>query len=229
MDQHPTGPEFSGLEDRAEQLIKQARLARQRGQGDIARKLLDEAAQIAPESATVLGALAEDSYQHKHFKTARDLFEKAKNLDPQNPHFERMFGECVLKVTEIENPYLFVESPESESAASGKMAVALSLFFPGIGQLVTGKTNLGAMMLGGWILGWTMALLIPNGMNGVFGLFGIKSQGSVTQFNALVLFPLALIAVVTMWSLLDAAQSVPKGPKRSIDRPVPPVDKPFEL
>lgn len=234
MDERTIRPESDRLDSpqtqaKAENLVRQARLASSRGQKEIARKLLQEASEVAPNSPEVISALAEAEYAQSHFKTARDLYKRAAETDPANPHYERMYGECVLRVTEIENPALFVASPEFESFASGKKAIYISLFLPGVGQIVTGKQRTGIAMLACWIIGLVLLLVIPNGLAGVFGILGIKKNGAIMPFNPFMLLPIGMIFVAIIWSVADAAQSSPSAVSRTVEKPVPPVDKPFEI
>lgn len=215
--------------ERAENLIRQARLARQRGQKDIARKLLEEAIELAPEAPTILEAKGDECMERFQYKAALELYEKAKNADPSNVALERKFGETVLKIAEAADPLAFA-SRADESVAGGKVAVILSVIIPGLGQFVTGKQTPGLGMFGGWIVGWFLALLIPNGMSGVMGLFGVKtSGGQVANFNGIVLIPLAIAGFCHLWATLDAGQRASQLQRKRVDRPAPPVDKPFEL
>lgn len=211
----------------AENLLRQAHLAKVRGQTSVARKLMEEAAQVAPGSAPVLEALGDEEMSHRAYSKAVKCYEAAMEADPGNVAIERKHGDAVFLVAQASAMFDLSASTYADSMASPKVAVILSLCIPGLGQMVTGRLTTGIVMLAGVVLGWLVAFLIPQGMAGFAGLFGTRS--SVSEFNGVVLLPLAVAIVFHFWSVIDAAGRVDKGRHQKIDRPKPPVDKPFEL
>lgn len=225
-EQLPPPPSPEALE-RAERLIREARLLKMRGNKTSAGKLLEEALEIAPGSAAILEAVADDLVERRQIRAAMEIYKRAMRIDPQSASIERKYAECVLGTARS----LDFPSPGAEGLdqASGKIALLLSLFVPGLGQIVTGATGLGVGLLVGWLAGWGIAWLIPGGMQGVLGLFGVRGHGPTPEFNGVVLFPLLLAAICHIWAIFDAAGKANRYQRRPIERPVPPVDKDFEL
>lgn len=222
----PAPPDPEALE-RAERLIREARLLKMRGNKPAAGKLLEEALEIAPGSATILEAVADDLIERRQTRAAMDIYKRAMRLDPQNASVERKYAECVLGTAKS----LDFPPPGGDGidAASGKIALLLSIIVPGLGQIVTGATGLGGGLLAGWLIGWGLAWLIPGGMQGVLGLFGVRGQGPTAEFNGIVLLPLLLAAICHIWAIFDAAGKANRYERKTVERPVPPVDKDFEL
>lgn len=209
--------------DKAERLIREAMVARRRGDKLQASKLLDQAVEVAPGSATVLEAVGDDLRERRQTRAARDMYARALRVDPKNIVIERKFAECVLTTEQMSFEY--VAAREEIDAASGKVALILSILIPGLGQIVTGHRNRGIAMLVGWLIGWTVALLIPNGVKGILKLFG----GAGGDFNGVVLLPLAVAAFCHLWAIYDAAARAQGATRQKVERPRPPVDKDFEL
>lgn len=209
--------------DRAERLIREAMVARRRGDKLQASKLLDQAVEVAPGSSTVLEAVADDLRERRQMQAARDMYRRALRVDPKNVSVERKFAECVLTTEQMS--FEFLAAREEIDAASGKVALILSILIPGLGQIVTGHRNRGIAMLSGWLIGWTIALLIPNGVKGIVKMFG----GAGGDFNGVVLIPLAVAAFCHLWAIYDAAARAQGGSRQKVDRPKPPVDKDFEI
>ncbi|MBX3111742.1 MAG: hypothetical protein KF857_07005 [Fimbriimonadaceae bacterium] len=217
----PTSPQAT---EEAERLLRQANLARLRGDNPTADKLLQEAMTVAPGSAVVLEAVGDDYVHRKQWRKAYEAFEAAHRADPTSVSAERKFGEMVLKVKLAVDP--FAASPtDVGTMASGKAAMLLSVFLPGVGQMVLGKYTKGGVMLGGWVLGWLGFLADPSGFKGLMTLLGMAKG---TTPGPLALPALALAAGFHLWSMFDAvATSKGLTPREKIEHPTPPVDKPF--
>lgn len=238
MDEHAAGPQPGRLEGqplpepptpenlaRAEGLVRQARLARQRSDPGLAQKLLDEAVDLAPGSSLVQEALGDDLAERRQTSKARDAYHLAVRLDATNTSAERKYAEAVLKLSLP--PDIGVALGGVESYASGRIATLLSAFVPGLGQLVTGKIAKGAAMLSGWVLAWVGLWITPDGIAGILGLFGSGQRERQVDFNPAVLAPIVLGAFCYLWSLYDAGGNAKRTPRPVIEHPVPPVDKPF--
>lgn len=190
----------------------------------MADKLLQEAMSVAPGSVPVLEAVGDDYVRRKQWRKAYEVFEIAHKADPINVSVERKFGEMVLKVKLAIDPFAAAQQ-DIGTVASGKAAMLLSIFLPGVGQLVLGKYFKGGVMLGGWLLGWIVFLADPNGFKGLMTIIGM-AKGATPGPLA---FPAIMAATLChLWSLSDAV-AVSKGlaPREKIEHPVPPVDKPF--
>lgn len=215
--------------ERAEALIRQARLAKQRNDAKLAEMLLKEAAGLSPESSLVLEALGDDLIDRRQTQAAMDSYKRAAEADPKNISAERKYAELVLRSQGCVDPMRARSEGESDGHVNGKIAVLLSLFVPGLGQMVTDQVIKGIGMLVAWALCWLFALMIPDGMKSLLSLFGLKGRGAIVEFNGVVLFPLAVAAAVHLWSIFDSAGKAGTIKTRKIVRPLPPVDKPFEL
>lgn len=217
----PLDPEAQA---RAEGMVRQARLAHQRGQADLVRKLLDEAQSICPDSELVIEAVGDDFIARSQFARAKTVFDRGRKRWPESKNLERKYGEMVLKVDLKIDP--FTVGSDFETVASSRNAMFYSLFFPGVGQIVMGQQVLGGSMMTVWVLGWIITLTTPNGLGGLLQVIFGRSG----DLNPQVLVGLALIMFAHLWSVGDAsARSKRLQPRKQIDRPAPPVDKPFEM
>lgn len=216
---------------KADDLIRQAMVVRRRGLKDEAAKLMAQAEAAAPGAPTVLEAIGDDLAERGQTKPALEAYGRAMKAAPGNVALERKHANLVFKIANagsIEHQLqagLGSTAAGPDSVASAKAALWLSLLLPGLGQMVTSRLTLGIMMLGGWLTGWIVALLIPDGLNKLSELFA----GKGSDFNTFVFFPLGVAAAMHLWSIFEAAAKVPKGPKAPPPpRPKPPVDMPFE-
>jgi hypothetical protein len=232
MDEHAAGPEpdrvisDQAAVERAEGLLRHAHVLRLRGDRAGAARLLEEAIAVAPGSVMVLEAQADDLADRRKFAEARDVYAKALEVLPKHPAIERKYAEVVLRQAEAQLPYASGPSVIEETAYSRAGAI-LSVFLPGLGQIVTGHRNLGLALLIGWIAGWTWAILVPDGIRGLAGLIGLARDAPPP--NPLVFLPLLLAAVCHLWAISDAVARAKRSERRKIERPRPPVDKDFEL
>lgn len=230
MEDGSAGSEPSGLAvepatpeqvERAENLIRQANLAKIRGDQAAADKLLDEATQTAAGSSPVQEALGDAFLERKQVRKARDCFKRAMELDPKNPSAERKYGECVLAIEFAVNPDF--GKITDDSFASGKAGVLLSFLLPGLGQSVSGETTKGISLLAVWVACLVWAFLTPNGLSGLPTLIGRKG----TTLNPVVFVPLFGMAACWLAAIGDASARAKRFEPKSIVRPTPPVDKEF--
>lgn len=205
---------------RAEQLLRQAQLAKLRKQPDIAAKLLAEAAEAAPDDVDVLVAQGDDFVERSQFQKALESFDRARKADPHHADAERKYGEMVLKTKGIEDMF----NMDAPAAPDGmRLAPLLNIFLPGLGQYVAGQTRKASLFFLPWLTGWIIAGLIPGGISGLGSLFS-RSQA---EFQPVVLAPLLVSAIAWLASISDAGSAAKKATPRKIERPTPPVDKPF--
>jgi TM2 domain-containing membrane protein YozV len=228
----PPAPPTPEQTERAEQLVRQARVEKMRNNRQAATDFLRQAAEVAPGSATVLEALGDDLAERRKMLEARDIYKKALALAPKNVGLERKYGSAVLAV-EMEGslddqmrrnlsdaPLLTSE----DKIASLPVAIMLSAVIPGSGHLVLGQTGRGAGILAAWFLFGIWLLSMFGDLARLFAFAG----GNPTQPNLLVLVPLlamSIIYVATLASLKSIAQNATRKPP---ERPKPPVDLPFE-
>jgi len=221
----PDLPPSQELLDQAENLIRQAAIARRRNEFGQSRRLIEEAERIAPNSVVVLEAIGDLHFEQGKWLLAQEAFKKATALEPQNAAIERKYGEAVLKSLIADDA--FRRRPD-DAMVGGKAAVFLSLLVPGLGQLAAEQTTKGIVMMGGWLAGWGIAWLIPDGVRGLLSIFGLGGRASV-PFQPFVLLPVGLAAAFHLWSIFDAASKAGHYRSTKVERPIPPVDKDFEI
>lgn len=209
--------------EKAEGLIRQANLAKIRGDRDAFDKLLDEAAAVAAGSSTVQEALGDAYLERRQTRKAKDAYHRAVKLDAKNVSAERKYGECVLAIQMALDPTFGLAA--DDSLASGKAGVVLSFLLPGLGQIVSGQYLKGGGILGLWLAAWAWAVAVPNGFGGLGSLLG--RQGP--PFNPVFFVPIFIAACCWLFGISDASSRAKRFEPRSVQRPVPPVDKNFEL
>ncbi len=180
--------------DKADQLLRQLMLAKQRGQTSVAQKLLQEVIDLVPNYAPVQEAIGDDFVERKQFRNAKEAYHIAHRLAPLNATIENKYGEMVLKVDLRIDPATYAEA-DIASMASGRAATLLNVFFPGVGHIVLGRQVIGITLLVIWIGCWLIALGTPRGMEGLFGALGIKQ--ATAPLNMMV--PIAIIIAFCTW------------------------------
>lgn len=225
-------PPTEETQEKAEQLLRQLMLARQRGQTTVVGKILEEALQLAPNYAPVQEAVGDDFVERRQFRKAKEAYLLAHKLDPANPLIENKYGEMVLKVDLRIDPATY---SDAGTMASGRAAVVLNFLFPGVGHLVVGQRVTGAVLLALWLSGWLIALGTPRGMEGVAGMIGLTK--TTAPFMPLVGVALAMIfgtwfygistigAVARRMTPTKVPMPMPIDPSDLPDRRVAPQDR----
>lgn len=226
MESDATGPESAGLSeevlaDRLESLERRLVIARRQGDYSALESLLAEARELAPGSAKVLEWEGDDFAARGRIGDAVKAYRGAHELAPDDADIERKFAEAVIATT----PGLDAPLSQVESFANAKKAAVLSALVPGLGQLVMGQRETGLAMLSLWLLAIVGCLAVPNGVSGLLSLMTPSPQ----EINVLVLLPMALGFAVWLWAINEASARAKRHDPKHIQRPEPPVDKPFEL
>ncbi len=220
--------------EEAEKLIRQSMLERRRNNAATASDLLKKAAEVAPGSPVVLEALADDYLARRLTKQARKTYRRALALDPKNVGLERKYAESVLRGTttmSVEEQLrlgmsdsLFITG--ADNVAGLNAAKFLSVFFPGVGQLVIGRAQKGVVLFVLWVLCVGLFAL----WNKDFELLAKMARGIGPGPNWRVLIPIIGMAIIWIVAMLDLTGGETKAAVRSakVDRPKPPVDLPFE-
>lgn len=206
----------------ADNLVRQSRVFKMRGQGQMATDTLRKAAELAPGAVSVLEALGDDLLERGQAKPAADTFQKALAIDPRNVSLERKYALAVAKsqgtlsIEEAMN-LKFGDSPlAAADAASARAAAVLSFFIPGAGQIVLGEYAKGGVLLAVW-LGFAVWLsLMPGRHSGM--VFFVPIAGML------------VVSVVAATMCVKGSNEMTgslrkKGVK---NRPAPPMDLPFE-
>lgn len=218
-------PPTAEQEERAEALLRQSNLACVRGDREAASKLIEQALEAAPGSSRVLEAQGDDCVLRRQLAKAKDAYKAAVEADPKNVSAERKLGETVLALQLACDPASILGGPQTDSYASGRAASLLSFLIPGLGQFVTGHTSKGVAFFVAWLVGVVWAILTPNGLSGIPTLFGRPGPNPAP----IVFVPLLLAGLAWVASIGDANATAKARPVHKPDRPVPPVDKPFEM
>ncbi len=202
--------------DQAERTLREANLARVRGQNSVADRLLREAADLAPNTASVLEAVGDNQVANNRFRDAKLTYARALKIDPNNKSVENKFGEMVLKVDLHIDPFAHAET--FDGYASPKIAVMLSVICPGLGQMAAERYTKGGIMIAIYAISWVLMALLPGGFKSVFGFMTGKSP-----FDPLGGVLLAIAVGDIIWSISDLSSLKNKAPKK-IERPLPPMD-----
>lgn len=233
----PPAPPSEEEAAEAERLIVMARLEKGRGNRQASTDLLKQATAIAPGSATVVEALGDDLLDRKRYKEAKEAYAQAHAIEPSNVGIERKLANAALASATgmsiedqlrmgMDGPLL---SPE-ESLASAKVATLLSFLLPGSGQIVMGRNVTGISIMAGWVLMIVWIVVLRDELQGLLGMMGLSGADGPRRPNGLtVMLPIAIAAMLHLTSIFLAGSAAKASTGRRIDRPIPPVDKPFEL
>lgn len=225
-------PPTAEAQMKAEDLIRRSRLSKSRGQTQEATTLLQQAAGIAPGSASVQEALGDEMYERKRFGEARAAYLLAHRIAPSNAGIERKYAQMVLRTSlgmSAENALaggdpLFLRP--DETLASPKTANILNLFIPGVGQLALGETRKGLWLVGAYLASVLLTILFKD-----LPFFLIHNPDpKAPHISGLILFPLFAIVVIYGIAFAGTQGKVSSHwqPNRHTDRPVPPANLPFE-
>lgn len=211
--------------EQADQLIRRAKLEKQRGHKQAASELLKEAAEAAPGAASVLVELGDDLIERMNYPAALEAYRAAHRADPNNAAIERKYASLAmrasgkfsvdeqLRLALSDRPYL----APGEATASPKWAVFLSCIIPGSGQVVLGQTFKGIVIFSLWALSAAAFFLINH---------LLRNQPRTVAPWAY--FPLALAVVAWLAGVADCSSYAKAVEKRSVSRPEPPVNLPYE-
>ena len=214
---------LDAVTDEIQAQIRKAHLMRQRGENASAEKILGEIVEKHPGHPEAVLLQAEALEGQGKIKEARDLLAPLIEGDRKTVAIERKHAELVLKVAEREQLVNFalgddissLMNPEGVRKSSGTAAF-FSMLFPGFGQAYNGHFVKGIIFAAVAVFAWI----------GVLNL-GIAGK-SVTDWFLPSIIALGVVYVV---AIIDAAVVAGKtGANVMIrpQRPVPPVDKPFE-
>jgi tetratricopeptide (TPR) repeat protein len=227
----PSEPPTPAQLEEADQLIRQARVEKMRGNARAATDLLKKAVEVAPGAPVVLETLADDLIERKLYGEAQKILKRAVKLDPRNVGLERKFAMTVATTANLGSledqmranlSDSFVGGPDAR--ASGNAALLLSAILPGLGHVVLGRA-VGFIIMASWVLCGIWVIYLREDFKGLVTL--AAGQGRTPNLTVMVpLFIMVLLYFGSLASLQSARRTVAK---RRVDRPVPPVDKPFEL
>lgn len=211
--------------EQAENLIRQARVHAMRGDRDGAKRLLDQAAELAPGSATVLEALGDELREQKRNKQAIEYYAKAMALGPKNVALEKKHAELTFSALAATQAFS-VSASDLEAVASAKASVIMSLLVPGLGQIVAGRVATGLTFLAGWLTSWVFVRII--GFESIAAVMTGKNLHDGSSPRTAVLLPLAIAIGFHLTAIINASSSVRKPSATKPLHPRPPSDLPFE-
>lgn len=214
--------------DAAENYLRQARLAKTRGQGQQAMTFLQQAESVAPNAPTVLEFIGDELAEKGHFRNARETYAKALKLESKNVRIENKYGLMVLKSSSFGT----MADPlgGTEIVAGAKSAFMMSVFIPGLGQIVLGDYIKGAVYAGVWIACLIWIIVMRDSVSGLISsIFGHRI-GEKPHYSNAIFFPLIVGVLVYVTSLFDAGAKVKHHEGRITlpTRPEPPANLPFE-
>lgn len=214
---------LDSVADEVQSQLRKAHVLRQRGDEAGSRKILDEIVANHPAHPEALLLQAEAFEREGKLKEARDILAPVIDSEVNNITLERKHAELVLKMAERDNLMTFAMSdnlsslmnPEGARKGAGTAAF-FSMLMPGFGQAYNSQFVKGIIFATLAVLGWIGMLN-----------YGVVN-GEVTGWfvpSSIVLGGSYLVAII------DAAVVAGRtGASAAIrpQRPVPPVDKPFE-
>ncbi len=228
--------ELAPVERRAFDLeIQRVRLMLGRGEREPAEAGVKALAGTYGDQPELLELRGDLALGRKRVKEAEGLYARARALAPGNVGIEKKHADAVfaasgmgtledqLRASEAGTPILDVDR-----AARGGVATLMTLFLPGLGQIVMGKQVKGVAFLTVWFVAALYVFLHGRMLAGLLRSLGFGSGGD----DPTGLFWLALVVMVgtALVALFDCAAMAKGAPKGTIsaDRPKPPVDLPFE-
>jgi tetratricopeptide (TPR) repeat protein len=206
--------------EHAEGLIRQAQVAKMRGETAKASRLMEEAAKAAPNAPAVLEILGDAYMDKRAYANASAVYKRAHAIQPDNAGLERKYAEAVLAEKTGADPAALLGN-DVGTYASGKSAVLISVLMPGVGHVIAGRVAPGIVFLSSFVL-LTIAAIAFGGFAAFFSLFRPQSDANLGG-----LIWVAAPFLVWLWCQIDMASIARKMEPPKVDRPLPPVDKPF--
>lgn len=224
-------PDDTAKVEQAEESLRNANLANIRKDRAGAKVHYKRALELAPNTPSVLEAVADDLRERKFFKPAQMLYKRAVEIDPSNARIESKLGECALQVMSTSDPMAMLSGMDGDPnmVVNANAAVILSVLLPGLGQMVSGRVALGIGFMVVWVSSWVWAIAIPNGISGLLSGMGLTLTQGGAPFNSTVLFPLGIAAFTHLVAIFEAAGRAKRHVPKRVEKPIPPSDLPYEL
>lgn len=207
----------------AEQLLRMANLCKMRtdhaGHAANIQKAL-EAAPLYPDAVIEQYKLLKAARKSKE---ASELLSQARAAHPEHVELERIFAESLL----VGMAYQDFEQnfADAGSYASSRAAQILTLICPGLGHLSVEQYPKGGTLLTIWIVSLAIIVAIPQGLNGIIGMFQSRPE---VAFNPMMIVPLLGAIMTYIYAITDISAIAKHRTPPKIDRPIPPSDLPFE-
>jgi len=222
--------------EKAESLLREARVERMRNNNVRSDALMREAQETAPDAPEVLTALGDEMAERKQWVKAAESYRAALAYKPKDPALERKLAGLALRNRSMQNidealragltdsPFL---TPEDQ-VASARTATFLSFFLPGSGQVVMGKTWQGIAIFLTWALMLSWVFVDRDDLKHILSSAGATKGGGGSGGMG-VLFPLMIALIVHISAVASCAGAAKRvAGRKSVSRPVPPMNLPFE-
>ncbi len=211
----------------AEQLVREARVEKMRGNTRGATDLLKRASEAAPGAPAVLEVLGDDLVERKQYEQAKKAYKQAWKLDPKNVGLERKYAVIVAQMDSLGSiddqlRMNLSDSPfaEAEARASLGAATLYTALLPGLGHVVLGR-KVGFGIIGAWVLSglWLFSR---------YEDLARTMRGELTTGSMIAFLPLVLMLGIYLGALSSLKSAKKHVVRKVVDRPTPPVDLPFE-
>ena len=236
----PAAPPTPEEKDAADKLVQQARVEKMRGNARGVADLLGEASRIAPGSVEVMELLADELAEQHKYDDAIKTYDKARKLDPKNVNVDRKHANLVFQSKAVGATAAMTMADHEALASSAGRAMLLSVFLPGLGQVVLAQYTKGAVLFCTW---FSMILWLFISHKHLEGLLhqiavsvGLRNPGGETQYSLTIVIPIVvslIVYAVSIFGCKTAAREASffsgggKGGGK-VDHPAPPVNLPFE-
>ncbi|MBL8060649.1 MAG: tetratricopeptide repeat protein [Chthonomonas sp.] len=205
--------------------MRQYMVLHRRGDVSAAHKLLQEAISVAPGSAAVILANAEDLVSNKQIKAAATLLKEGLELYPKDAKLETLYGELVLRIAGVAD--LMAPSEFQAMAQGGKVPVFLAAIMPGAGHAAVGEFRSGLGYFGVFVVCLLWIVLTPEGLSGIAGQLGLNKNAP--PVGPIIWLPVVVGFINWVTNIADVSTRIKRMPVMPIERPTPPSDQSFEL
>lgn len=212
-------------EEKAESLLRQYMVLARRGDREASYKLLQEAIQVAPGSASVILANAEDLVSNKQIKAAAALLKEGLGLYPKDAKLETLYGELVLRIAGVAD--LTAPSEFQSMAQGGKAPIFLAAIMPGAGHAAVGELRAGVGYFVVFVACLLWIVLTPEGLSGIAGQLGLNKNAP--PVSPVIWIPVVAGFINWVTNIADVSTRIKRHPIAPIERPTPPSDQSFEL
>ncbi len=200
-------------------LLREAQLAKIRGQRDVFEAKLAEASAIDPGNSGVHEAMGDAHADARRMIAAKECYQRAVRANPKNVSAERKLAELVFRETQAGLMASGYFANQSEALTSPTKAKVFNAILPGFGHVLLGETTRGAIIIGLWLV----LLVLSITLGGVSSLLAlIANRGAIQPFGIAAVL-LAVFVYIASFIGLGGVAGRSSGPSR----PEPPVDLRF--